>query len=122
MVLADTSVWIGHWRKNDVAFAELLSTAAVLTHPFVIGELACGNLKDRAVILRDLGELPRVTKATDDETLRLVEERKLWGRGIGWIDAHLIASALLSNCMFWTLDHKLDHAAAHSGVKRYQNS
>ncbi len=120
MVLADTSVWTGHWRKNDVAFAKLLRTAAVLTHPFVVGELACGNLKERAVILKSLEELPRVATATHVEALRLIERRNLWGRGIGWMDAHFLASALLSNCMFWTLDERLDQAAAISGVKRYR--
>lgn len=121
-VLVDTSVWIGHWRKNDAVFAELLSTAAVLTHPFVIGELACGNLDNRAFVLKALEELPNAVTATHDETLRLIERHKLWGRGIGWIDAHLVASALLSNCMLWTSDKKLDHAAADSGVKRYRNT
>lgn len=121
MVLADTSVWIAHWRKSDTAFAELLTSGAVLTHPFVIGELACGNLSNRAFVLRNLKELPRAVAATHDETLLLIDQRKLWARGIGWIDAYLLASALLSSCALWTLDRRLDEAAAECGVKRYQD-
>jgi len=111
MVLVDTSVWIGHFRRNKPALAELLTEASVLTHPFVLGELACGNLKKRAVILSNLAALPGAVPATDNECLRLIEDRNLWGRGIGWIDAHLLASALLSSCVLWTLDESLNRAA-----------
>jgi predicted nucleic acid-binding protein len=85
-------------------------------HPFVAGEIACGNLKGRAALLSDLNALPLATLASHTEVLRLIEDRKLWGRGLGWIDAHLLASALLSHCQFWTLDKRLTQAAADLGV------
>jgi predicted nucleic acid-binding protein len=120
MVLVDTSVWIEHFRKNNPALQQLLNEAVVLIHPFVIGELACGNLKNRRRILADLNALPFAISPAHDEVLRLIEERKLEGLGIGWIDGHLLASALLSNCRFWTLDGRLDRAAAAAGVKLYR--
>ncbi len=107
MVLVDTSVWIQHLRKGEPQLAELLEKATVLIHPFVLGELACGRLKNRGQFLSDLETLPEATVATQEETLELIHNRKLWGRGIGWIDAHLLASALLSNCRLWTLDQNL---------------
>ncbi|MGA2713969.1 MAG: type II toxin-antitoxin system VapC family toxin [Bryobacteraceae bacterium] len=118
MVLVDSSVWIEHFRRGQPALAALLNEGSVLMHPFVLGELACGNLKKRADILRDLEELPQAAAATHEEALDLMSERKLWGRGIGWIDAHLVASALLSNCHLWTLDVRLARAAADAGVHR----
>jgi predicted nucleic acid-binding protein len=118
MVLVDSSVWIEHFRKGQPQFAKLLNEASVLMHPFILGELACGNLKNRADILRDLEDLPQALAATHEETLELMSKRKLWGRGIGWIDAHLVASALLSHCRFWTFDERLHKAAADIGVRR----
>lgn len=122
MILVDTSVWIAHFRKGGSKLGELLSEALVLVHPFVRGELACGNLKNRARILSDLEALPSAVSATHEEVMRLVELRKLWGLGIGWIDGHLLASALLSNCQFWTLDGRLVRAAATAGVKLYRRA
>src|SRR5579872_1126513 len=116
MVLVDSSVWIEHFRKGHPGLVSLLNDASVLTHPFIIGELACGNLKHRTVILDNLRELPVAAVATHEETLDLVPDRKLQGRGIGWVDAHLIASALLSDCPLWTLDERLYKAAAGAGV------
>jgi len=121
MILVDTSVWIAHLRKGGSGLAELLSEAAVLVHPFVIGELACGDLRNRSRLLSDLEALPCAVSATHQEVMRLVEDRKLWGLGIGWIDGHLLASALLSSCQFWTLDRKLARAAAAAGVKLYRS-
>ena len=111
MILVDTSVWIDHLRGGNPELARLLDQSLVLTHPFVVGELACGNLKHRTRILADLDALPRAVTATHDEVLRLIADRKLWGSGLGWIDAHLLASALLTGCGFWTLDRKLERAA-----------
>jgi predicted nucleic acid-binding protein len=111
MILADTSVWIDHFRRGNRVFAGLLAEGMILAHPFVSGELACGNLKNRATILRNLGVLPTVTSSTQEETLQLIHDRKLWGQGIGWVDAHLLASALLSNCRLWTLDERLKNLA-----------
>lgn len=85
-------------------------------HPFVSGELACGNLKNRLVVLSDLQTLQEAKLASNPEVLQLVESRKLWGRGLGWIDAHLLASAMLSNCRLWTLDKRLKQVATGMGV------
>jgi len=119
MILVDTSVWIAHFREAGSKLAHLLSEGLVMVHPFVVGELACGNLKNRDGILSDLQALPPAVPATHEEALRLVRDRKLWGTGIGWIDAHLLASALLSEAELWTLDERLDRAAAAARVKRY---
>jgi predicted nucleic acid-binding protein len=116
MVLVDTSVWVAHFRAGQPALAELLSDGMVLMHPFVAGELACGNLKKRTAILSDLAALPPATRASDAEVMRLVEDRKLWGRGLGWTDVHLLAAALLSHCRLWTLDHRLQSAASDLGL------
>jgi len=116
MVLADTSVWIEHFRHGEQRLADRLSEGLVLMHPFVYGELACGNLKDRAVVLSDLHALPHAMVASNVEVLQFIEDRRLWGRGLGWIDAHLLASALLSNCRIWTLDTRLAKAAADLGL------
>ena len=112
MVLADTSVWIEHFRRTHAGLSEWLSGGLVLMHPFILGELACGNLKRRALVLSDLNALPMARLASNDEVLRLIEDHRLWGRGLGWIDTHLLASALLSGCQLWTLDQKLRQAAA----------
>ncbi|MGH9446552.1 MAG: type II toxin-antitoxin system VapC family toxin, partial [Terriglobia bacterium] len=113
-------VWIAHFRKGSPNLSELLSNGLALVHPFVVGELACGNLTNRPPILGDLGELPSAASATHGEVMRLIEARKLWGHGIGWIDAHLLASALLSSCHLWTLDQRLLRAAAAAGVALYR--
>jgi len=116
MVLADTSVWIQHFRRGEPALAAQLSDGLVLMHPFISGELACGNLKGRAAILSDLQTLPPAELASHKEVLQLIEDRRLWGRGLGWVDMHLLASALLSRCGFWTLDKKLAGAAVELGL------
>ena len=116
MMLADTSVWIRHFRYGERTLADRLSDGLVLMHPFISGELACGNLKDRAEILSDLHALPTAKPASNEEVLQLTEDRRLWGHGLGWIDAHLLASALLSNCRFWTLDKRLRQAATELGL------
>jgi predicted nucleic acid-binding protein len=115
MILVDTSVWVEHFRAGN-SLSDVLHEGLVLTHPFVIGELACGNLRNRAHILTDLDALPRAVSATEEEVRRLVEERRLWGRGIGWIDANILASAALTHCGLWTLDQQLERAAAAAGV------
>lgn len=119
MILVDTSVWVDHFRNGNAALGGLLSEAFVLLHPFVIGELSCGNLKNRAGLLRDLNALPLATQASHDEVLRLMEEHRLSGSGIGWIDAHLLASAMLSHSHFWTMDGRLEKAAKQVGLKLY---
>jgi predicted nucleic acid-binding protein len=116
MVLADTSVWIEHFRHGAPRFADRLNDGLVLMHPFICGELACGKLKNRPAVLSDRQTLPEAKLASNSEVLQLVESRKLWGRGLGWIDAHLLASAMLSNCRLWTLDKKLRQAATEIGL------
>lgn len=111
MVLADTSIWIEHFRHREPTLADYLSEGLVLVHPFVSGELSRGNRKDRAAILSDLYALPPSRLASNAEVLQLIEERRLWLRGLAWIDVDLLASALLSNCRFWTLDVRLAKAA-----------
>src|SRR5665213_2028621 len=102
MLLADTSVWIQHFRRGEPTLAVQLSEGIVLMHPFIAGELACGNLKSRAAILSDLEALAPAKLASDTEVRQLIEALRLWGRGLGWVDAHLLASALLSHCRLWT--------------------
>ncbi|HKD06893.1 MAG TPA: PIN domain-containing protein [Bryobacteraceae bacterium] len=116
MLLADTSIWIDHFRRGDREFGEELSRGEVLMHPFILGEISCGNLKDRTKVLFGLSWLTRAPRATDEDVAELVEQRRLWGKGLGWIDAHLLASAILSDCRFRTLDQRLDRAARELGI------
>lgn len=111
MVLADTSVWIEHFRRGQPGLAKFLSQGTVLMHPFVVGELSCGNVHDRATVLSNLNALPFAKLASHSEVMQLMEARKLYGLGLGWIDAHLLASALLSNCLLWTFDKRLSKVA-----------
>jgi len=116
IILADTSVWVNHLRGSETGLRPLLLEGSVLMHPFVLGELACGNLPQRARALENFKALPPATLATDTDALGLLERWKLWGLGIGWVDAHLIASALLSRCILWTHDERLKNAAHRVGV------
>jgi len=115
MTLVDTSVWVDHLRKGNDALRTLLLNGDVMAHPFVAGELACGSLKNRDEILRHLQALPQAPVAEHGEVMSLLESKHLWGRGIGWIDAHLIASSLLARARIWTLDKSL--AAVTSELK-----
>jgi predicted nucleic acid-binding protein len=117
MFLVDSSVWIGHLRAASAELRDLLENGLVLMHPFVIGELACGSMKSRKRILADLNELPLAVSATHEEVMHLLDQQRLWSKGIGWVDAHLIASALLSDCRLWTLDARLGSAATSAKVK-----
>lgn len=107
MILVDTSIWIDHFRRKDHPLADLLSRGNVLMHPFIRGELALGNLKSRAEILQLLADLPQATMAEESELLQIIESRQLMGLGIGLVDAHLIASALLEACSIYTRDKRL---------------
>jgi hypothetical protein len=93
-----------------------LDSGEVLAHPHVIGELACGNLRNRTAVLQLLRDLPRAALATDDEVLACIEQNRLRGRGLGWTDAHLIAAALLTPCPLWTLDAALAREAVRCGI------
>ncbi len=112
MTLVDTSVWLDHFRRDNPELRNLLEGSQVLMHAFVLGEIACGNLSDRSRTLADLQKLPRAILAGNSEVVHLIEARRLWGRGIGWIDAHLLASALITGCRLWTLDSRLRDAAS----------
>ena len=112
MVLVDTSVWIDHLRSGDAVLADLLEEARVLGHPFVVGELACGNLKNRREILRHLGELPEAPLATHLEVMTFIERHGLMGRGVGYVDVHLLASTALADATrLWSRDRRLDGLA-----------
>ncbi len=112
MILVDTSVWVDHLRVGDPALVALLNEAQVLGHPLVTGEIAMGNLKARDVILADLQDLPQATVASDGEVLQFIERNALSGLGLGYIDAHLLASIrLTSDAALWTRDKRLAEAA-----------
>jgi predicted nucleic acid-binding protein len=116
MILVDTSVWVDHLRHNVPLLGDLLEAGEVTTHPFIIGELACGHLSNRTEILALLASLPLARIATHAEALHLVAAHKLHGRGIGWIDAHLLASAMLTGLPLWTRDRKLQQATKALGI------
>ncbi len=118
MVLVDTSVWVSHLREGNSDLVTLLEAGEVVTHPFVIGELACGNLRNRSEILSLLQELPMAVQGEYDEALQFIDHHQLMGKGIGYIDIHLLLSVLLSNAALWTLDKKLDAVSGQLGVKR----
>ncbi|MGH9892905.1 MAG: type II toxin-antitoxin system VapC family toxin [bacterium] len=113
MILVDTSVWVDHLRKGVPGLAAALEQGSVLMHPFVLGELACGNLKNRREVLQLLGDLLGAPVATDPEVLDFIERRALMGRGMGYIDVHLLASAaLVGTARLWTRDKRLATVAA----------
>jgi predicted nucleic acid-binding protein len=117
MVLVDTSVWIDHLRKPNERLVSLLENEDVAIHPFIIGELACGNLKNRKEIIALLHALRFVTKVDDDELLFFIERHSLMGRGIGLVDIHLLASCLLDSCLLWTKDKRLQNMASEMGIE-----
>ena len=106
-MLADTSVWIDHFRHGNTRLRDELEAGEVVTHEFVIGELACGNLRNRSEILGLITSLPSVTTVPHDEVLELVTRRKLMGRGLGWIDMHLLAASVVAGIPLFTLDKRL---------------
>ncbi|MBU4459655.1 MAG: type II toxin-antitoxin system VapC family toxin [Verrucomicrobia bacterium] len=116
MILVDTSVWVDHLRHGVPLLGDLLAAGAVVTHPFVIGELACGNLAKRQEILGLLSSLPSVEVASHAEALHLIEVNQLNGRGLGWVDVHILASALLHHAALWTRDRRLQTAAKTLGI------
>jgi hypothetical protein len=117
VILVDTSVWIDHLRKSERRLRYLLDERQVLAHSFVIGELAMGSFKQRDVLLRGLHDLPRATVAFDDEVLQFVSGQALFGMGIGYIDAHLLAAVRLTpGTLLWTRDKRLLDVAAKLGL------
>jgi hypothetical protein len=117
LILADTSVWVDHLRRGHSGLSDVLDRGLVLMHLFVIGEIACGSLNDRSLILELLHDLPRATVASSDEVLGFIERHQLHGRGIGYVDVHLLASTALSpGAKLWTLDKRLRAAAVDLGL------
>ena len=117
MILVDTSVWIDHLRGGDAELVGLLQTMQVLVHPFVVGEMACGNLRNRAEVLKLMGDLPGTAAASDPEVLFFIDQHRLMGRGIGYVDAHLLAAVLLTPpTRLWTRDKRLAAIADELGL------
>jgi predicted nucleic acid-binding protein len=117
MFLVDTSVWVHHLREGSVDLELILNDGDVVCHPFIVGELACGNLRNRAEILSLLRALPSAIVTDDEEVLQFIEKNRLMGKGLGYIDVHLLASAVLSRTPIWTLDKKLDKVSAELGIR-----
>ncbi len=116
MVLVDTSVWVSHLREGNIDLEELLNDGDVVCHPFIVGELSCGNLKNRAEILSLLQALPMSIQAEHDEVMKFIENNQLMGKGLGYIDVHLLAAASLTGVLIWTLDKKLDEMSTELGI------
>ena len=116
MVLVDTSVWVVHLRRGGIGLEPLLNEGHVVCHPFIVGELACGNLKNRAELLSLLQALPVATPADHKEVMQFIESHSLMGKGLGYIDMHLLASAILSRVPLWTLDKRLKQVSLELGV------
>ncbi|MEQ1949637.1 MAG: PIN domain-containing protein [Bryobacteraceae bacterium] len=107
ITLVDTSVWVDHFRHGNAKLRELLQNGEAATHPMILGELACGNLARREETLHLLRRLPQVSPVPDSAVLELIELRRLWGKGTGWIDAHLVAAAVSARVALFTLDRRL---------------
>ena len=117
MVLVDTSVWVEHLRSGNIGLENLLNDGHVVCHLFIIGELACGNLSNRSEILSLLQVLPLANHAEHEEAMLFIENYSLMGKGLGYIDMHLIASAILTKVPIWTLDKKLKEVSAKLGLE-----
>ena len=111
MILVDTSIWVSHFRYGNPRLETLLLNMEVACHPFIIGELACSNLKNRQEILSLLKALPTAMTADHNEVLHFIEQHQLMGMGLSYVDVHLLASALLSTILLWTKDKGLKKAA-----------
>ena len=118
MILVDTSVWVDHLRRGDAQLVDLLERARVVMHPFVVGEMACGSLSNRSSILELLQDLPAAAVADGEEVLGFIESHALHGKGIGYVDVHLLASvALTEGAKFWTRDKSLRTVATALGCE-----
>lgn len=115
MIIVDTSIWVDHLRRGDAQLVDLLEGNAVLIHPFVVGEIACGSLAERALTLELLQQLPMAVVAEFDEVLGYIERLSLHGKGIGYVDVHLLASAAIGGAQLWTRDKRLLAVARELG-------
>ena len=116
LTLVDTSVWVAHLRSGDPLLGSLLNAGEVLCHPWVIGEISCGNLKDRKKILTLLRQLPKVTQVSDLEIFALIEKRKLYGKGVGWVDCALLAACMINQVLLFTYDKRLGSIGKSLGL------
>jgi predicted nucleic acid-binding protein len=115
-MLVDTTVWVDHLRRGDAVLASLLEHLQVTVHPFVVGEIACGHLKNRRTVVAALRRLPAVPVIAHDEVLKFLEDNKLMGRGLGWVDVHLLVSAMAAGESLLTRDRRLKAAAETFGL------
>ena len=117
MILVDTSVWVDHLRKGDQVLGRLLFAGRVLAHPFIVGELSLGVLRQREAVLGARMDLPQATIATEEEVFRFIEANGLPGSGIGYVDAHLLAATRLTpGAALWTRDKRLSEVAERLGL------
>ena len=116
MVLVDTSVWVAHLRYGNIGLEALLNEGDVVSHPFIVGELACGNLKNRCEILSLLQALPMAIFAEHEEVMQFIENNRLMGKGLGYIDMHLLSSAILTKVPLWTFDKRLTQISIKLGL------
>jgi predicted nucleic acid-binding protein len=116
MILADTSVWIEHFRHTHSGLVQLLESGQVCCHAAVIGELACGHLKRREVVIGLLEALPRAPSIPEDEVMQFLETHSLFGKGLGWVDMQLLASAYFEGFRLWTLDRRLKAVSFDLGI------
>ena len=107
MILADTSVWVDHFRRGNKRLRNLLEAGEVATHTMVIGELACGRLQNRAATLELLGNLPRLSSVENGLVMEAIQQHRLWSRGLSWVDLHLLMASRISGVGLWTLDRRL---------------
>ncbi|HEY1239674.1 MAG TPA: PIN domain-containing protein [Bryobacteraceae bacterium] len=117
MILADTSVWVNHLRRGDHALARLLQAENIGLHPFIFGELAAGNLRNRERVLAYFASLPQLPIAPENEVHHLLASRRLWGSGLGWIDLHILTAAKLSGWRLYTADHAMNEAAGRLEIQ-----
>jgi predicted nucleic acid-binding protein len=116
MILVDSSVWIDHFRHAEPRLETLLEHELVALHPFVLGELACGNMHKRTETIGYLEHLPAASVASEEEVRHLLESRRFWGSGLGWVDMHLLASAIIGEMKLWTANRGMATAAARLGI------
>jgi len=111
MVLVDTSVWIDFLRNGNKKLKTLLSEGQVFIHPLIVGELSCGNIKNRVQFLNLLNDLTILTETTHSEVLNFIENNRIYGKGVGYFDLHILCSSIISNVPLWTLDKRLEKIA-----------